>query len=86
MSRTVDAACRACVRPYQELGCHATIRSFDPAALGLFRTWLRSKYTTIDTLNAAWGNAFWSMTYGYVRLSQVQPLGTLQCTLSPDDV
>ncbi|MCC5929847.1 MAG: beta-galactosidase [Cyclobacteriaceae bacterium] len=28
-----------------------------------FRTWLASKYNTIDDLNAAWGNAFWSQTY-----------------------
>lgn len=28
-----------------------------------FRTWLRHRYTTIDALNAAWGNQFWNTYY-----------------------
>ncbi len=28
-----------------------------------FRYWLREKYSTIDSLNTAWGTAFWSQTY-----------------------
>ena len=28
-----------------------------------FQDWLKNKYGTIDSLNEAWGNAFWSMTY-----------------------
>ena len=28
-----------------------------------FRKWLERKYTSIDKLNASWGNAFWSQTY-----------------------
>jgi len=28
-----------------------------------FRTWLKNKYKTIDVLNEAWGNNFWSGTY-----------------------
>jgi beta-galactosidase len=28
-----------------------------------FRDWLKEKYKTIDTLNEAWGNNFWSGTY-----------------------
>ncbi len=28
-----------------------------------FRRWLRSRYGTVDTLNEAWGTAFWSQRY-----------------------
>lgn len=28
-----------------------------------FRQWLQKKYTTIDALNAAWGNQFWNQYY-----------------------
>jgi beta-galactosidase len=28
-----------------------------------YRSWLKKKYGTIDSLNAVWGNAFWSHTY-----------------------
>ena len=63
----------------QELGCHSTIRSFDPAALNLYRAWLQDKYSTIDGLNAAWGNSFWSMTYGYVDSSEM----IVSCFTSP---
>ncbi|QGK73789.1 beta-galactosidase [Flavobacterium sp. SLB02] len=28
-----------------------------------YRNWLKQKYTTIDALNQAWGNNFWSGTY-----------------------
>ncbi|WP_155960726.1 beta-galactosidase [Flavobacterium daejeonense] len=28
-----------------------------------FREWLKAKYKTIETLNHAWGNSFWSGTY-----------------------
>jgi beta-galactosidase len=47
-----------------EYGCHDTVRSFDPDARRLFRTWLATKYGDIGALNAAWGNAFWSMLLG----------------------
>ena len=46
-----------------EYGCHDTVRSFSPAALKGFRAWLERRYGTIDALNAAWGNVFWSMEY-----------------------
>jgi beta-galactosidase len=32
-------------------------------APGRFREWLKARYGTIDALNTAWGNAFWSGTY-----------------------
>jgi beta-galactosidase len=46
-----------------EYGCHDTILSWSPAALAAFCRWLRERYGTIDNLNAAWGNVFWSMEY-----------------------
>jgi len=46
-----------------EFGCHNTLPSYTPAALRRFRLWLAARYETIGTLNAAWGNVFWSMEY-----------------------
>lgn len=46
-----------------EYGCHGTTLSYSDAALQAFRKWLREKYQTIDALNLAWGNVFWSMEY-----------------------
>lgn len=39
------------------------ITDYSPASQSAFRTWLRKKYTTIDSLNAAWGAAFWSQWF-----------------------
>ncbi|MFB6456919.1 beta-galactosidase [Chitinophaga sp. Hz27] len=36
---------------------------YSPAAQQAFRQWLQRKYKTIETLNAAWGAAFWSQRY-----------------------
>ncbi len=46
-----------------ELCCHDTAVSASPAALAGFRAWLAARYGSIDALNAAWGNVFWSMEY-----------------------
>jgi len=46
-----------------EYGCHATTYSYSESARRGFRYWLRQKYGTIDRLNEAWGNVFWSMDY-----------------------
>jgi beta-galactosidase len=46
-----------------ELGCHETVPSYSGAALARFQAWLRHRYETIDALNEAWGNVFWSMEY-----------------------
>jgi beta-galactosidase len=46
-----------------EYGCHDTALSYSEAARIAFRKWLADKYQTIDRLNQAWGNAFWSMEY-----------------------
>ncbi len=46
-----------------EYGCHDTVLSFSQAAAHGFRRWLSGRYRTVEALNAAWGNVFWSMEY-----------------------
>ncbi len=46
-----------------EYGCHDTIISYSHAAKLAFQQWLAAKYDSIDELNQAWGNVFWSMEY-----------------------
>ena len=46
-----------------EYGCHDTVLSYSPAALEAFRRWCETKYRSIEALNTAWGNVFWSMEY-----------------------
>ncbi len=45
-----------------ELGCHNVYDYSDDAA-DAFRSWLRTRYQTIEGLNAAWGTSFWSQRY-----------------------
>lgn len=46
-----------------EYGCHDTTVSFGACALEGFQKWLAEKYKTVEALNTAWGNIFWSMEY-----------------------
>ncbi len=46
-----------------EYGCHDTVLSFSDSAAAGFRVWCQAKYGTIEALNEAWGNVFWSMEY-----------------------
>ncbi|AWR85535.1 beta-galactosidase [Meiothermus taiwanensis] len=46
-----------------EYGCHDTTRSYGPEDLRAFRLWLQARYGSIEALNQAWGNVFWSMAY-----------------------
>lgn len=46
-----------------EYGCHDTVLSFSAAAAARFRGWLAARYGSVEALNAAWGNVFWSMEY-----------------------
>jgi len=46
-----------------EYGCHDTTYSYSQSALVGFRKWLEDRYGTIDALNNAWGNVFWSLIY-----------------------
>ncbi|MBC6407298.1 MAG: beta-galactosidase [Rhodobacteraceae bacterium] len=48
-----------------EYGCHETTISYSDAARDAFRLWLAREYGEIETLNAAWGNVFWSMEYSH---------------------
>jgi beta-galactosidase len=54
-----------------EYGCHDTAISYSDAAAAGFRIWLAAKYASVDALNAAWGNVFWSMEYS--AFDQVDP-------------
>ncbi len=44
-----------------EYGCHNTVLSYGPHDLAAFQLWLERHYGSIDALNRAWGNVFWSM-------------------------
>jgi beta-galactosidase len=46
-----------------EYGCHDTVRCYCDNCKREFRVWLKQKYKTVDALNDAWWNAFWSMEY-----------------------
>ncbi len=68
-ARIVTALCKAFGRhpaicawqTDNEYGCHDTVESYSAAAASAFRHWCAQKYKTIDALNFAWGNVFWSM-------------------------
>ena len=47
-----------------EYGCHDSTLSYGAEDQAAFQRWLSQKYGTIAALNAAWGTAFWSQTYG----------------------
>ncbi|MCK0141238.1 beta-galactosidase [Aliiroseovarius sp. F20344] len=46
-----------------EYGCHDTTISYSESARDGFRDWLAQRYQSVDALNRAWGNIFWSMEY-----------------------
>jgi len=46
-----------------ELGHEGTTVSYGGASAARFPDWLAAKYDTLDNLNIAWGNAFWSQNY-----------------------
>jgi beta-galactosidase len=59
-----------------EFGCHGTALSYSSAARGRFQQWLQNRYHDVASLNAAWGNVFWSMEYrdfGEVELPNRTP-------------
>ena len=46
-----------------EFGCHDTAVSYSASARSAFRDWLGARYQSINALNGAWGNVFWSKEY-----------------------
>ena len=46
-----------------EYGCHDSVLSYSKAAEAGFRLWLSDQYSSIEALNTAWGNVFWSQEY-----------------------
>ncbi|WP_377193980.1 beta-galactosidase [Ruegeria meonggei] len=54
-----------------EYGCHDTTVSYSHLAAKAFHHWLENQYGTIDALNEAWGNVFWSMEYD--GFDQIEP-------------
>jgi len=46
-----------------EYACHKTVLSYSDAAKTAFQDWLAQRYQSVDALNRAWGNVFWSMEY-----------------------
>jgi beta-galactosidase len=54
-----------------EWGCHSTTRSYGGASQVAFRSWLARRYGTLEALNEAWGNVFWSQEY--TEWAQIDP-------------
>lgn len=54
-----------------EYGCHDTAISYSAAAATGFRAWLAAHYPSVEALNTAWGNVFWSMEYR--RFDEIDP-------------
>jgi beta-galactosidase len=46
-----------------EYGCHVA-ECYCDASVAHFREWLQARYGDLETLNEAWGTAFWSQRYG----------------------
>ncbi len=47
-----------------EYGCHISRHCHCEVSTAAFRTWLRSRYPSLDALNEAWSTTFWSQRYG----------------------
>ncbi len=67
-----------------EFGCHDTGRSFGGASAEAFPVWLKQKYGTLDALNTAWGNVFWSMEY--TDWGQIKPPNLTVTETNPSHV
>lgn len=63
-----------------ELGCHVS-EFYGPEDAAAFRRWLERRYGSIETLNEAWGTAFWSQHYA--SFEEIIPPGAAPTTLNP---
>jgi beta-galactosidase len=68
---------------HNEYACHNAHCYCDVTAEA-FRGWLRTRYQSLDALNAAWGTAFWSQTYS--DWAQVQPPRATTTSSNPGQV
>ena len=50
-------------------------RCYCPRCEVAFREWLEERYGSLERLNASWGTAFWSQTYGSWDHVRVPPAG-----------
>ncbi|MDQ2845685.1 MAG: beta-galactosidase [Actinomycetota bacterium] len=63
-----------------EYGDHVS-RCWCPASAGHFRRWLRTRYVTIEELNAAWGTSCWGQNY--LDFGQIEPPRTATGPINP---
>ncbi|MCU1436687.1 MAG: beta-galactosidase [Pseudarthrobacter sp.] len=66
-----------------ELGCHNALCYCDVSAAS-FRGWLKARYSTLESLNKAWGTTFWSQRYS--AWEQILPPRTTISTNNPTQV
>ncbi len=67
-----------------EYGCHDTTLSYSDAARRAFQKWLEDRYGSVDALNEAWGNVFWSMEYSRFDQINLPNLSVTQTNPSHD--
>ncbi|MDN4476334.1 beta-galactosidase [Demequina sp. SYSU T00192] len=65
-----------------EYGCHVP-RCWSDESAGAFRVWLAERYGDIETLNDAWGTAFWSQHYA--SFDEVMPPRAAPASINPTE-
>ncbi|MEO6115943.1 MAG: beta-galactosidase [Pseudolysinimonas sp.] len=63
-----------------EYGCHVA-QDYSTSARDAFRLWLKKKYGTVESLNRAWGTAFWSQIIS--DFNDVLPLRAAPASRNP---